>query len=244
MVLAYHRVTPEHSSYLYSVTRDQLDAHLEVVAELQDHSGPADSSPQVTFDDGHRSNYLYGVDLLQKRSVRATFFVIAGWMGARDGFMSWPELRELVSLGHAVQAHGWSHRVLPECSVPELEDELARSKHIIEDQLSVPVDALSIPHGRWDSRVLKACAAAGYRRVYISNPWMPDQQREGVQVVGRYMVRRSLQAPQLRRLLTGDPTFVFLRRSQYRLKEALKRCIGEAAYRRLWSALAAADDAT
>ncbi|HTP02037.1 MAG TPA: polysaccharide deacetylase family protein, partial [Anaerolineales bacterium] len=188
MVLTYHRITPEPSSYLYSVTRDQLDAHLAVVAELQDPSGPAGASPRVTFDDGHRSNYDHGLDLLAKHSLRATFFVIAGWMSARDDFMSWPELRELVSLGHEVQAHGWSHRVLPGCSASELEDELLRSKRTMEDQLNVPVEAISIPHGRWDDRVLRACAAAGYRRVYISNPWMRPQQREGVELLGRYMV--------------------------------------------------------
>lgn len=242
MVLTYHRITPEHASYLYSVTRDQLGAHLEVVAEPHDAGGRAGLSSQVTFDDGHRSNYVYGLDLLEKHSVRATFFVTAGWTSSRDGFMSWPELRELVSLGHEVQSHGWSHRVLPECSGSELEEELERSKRTLEDQLAVPVESVSIPHGRSDDRVLKACAAAGYRRVYVSNPWMRPQQREGVEVVGRYMVRRSLQAQQLRRLLAGDPAFLFLRRSQYRIKETLKWFIGDAAYRRLWSALAAPDD--
>src|SRR5262245_50975256 len=104
LVLTYHRVTAEPSSYLYSVTRDRLDAHLAVVGELRDGGGATGASPQVTFDDGHRSNYVHGLDLLQKHAVRATFFVTAGWIGAREGFMSWPELREFVSLGHEVQA--------------------------------------------------------------------------------------------------------------------------------------------
>jgi len=156
--------------------------------------------------------------------------------------MTWPELRELVSLGHTVQSHGWSHRVLTECSGSELEEELERSKRTIEDQLDAPVEAVSVPHGRWDDRVLKACAAVGYRRVYISNPWIRPQQRGGVELVGRYMVHRSLQAHQLRRLLVHDPAFVFFLRIQYRIKETLKQFVGEAAYRRLWSLLAASDD--
>ena len=242
MILAYHRITPKYSAYLYSVTRDQLDAHLEVVTEFQGPTQRAGFFPEVTFDDGHRSNYVDGLDLLQKHSIRSTFFVTAGWMSSQDGFMTWSELRELVSLGHKVQSHGWSHRVLTECSGSELQEELERSKRTLEDQLDVPVDAVSIPHGRWDDRVLKACAAAGYRRVYISNPWLRPQQREGVKLVGRYAVRRSLQAHQLRRLLAGDPAFVFFLRSQYRVKEALRQFVGDAAYRRLWSVLAASDD--
>lgn len=242
MILTYHRVTPEPCSYLYSVARGQLDAHLTVVAELRDTGAAVGGAARVTFDDGHRSNYAHALDLLEKHRLRATFFVTAGWMGVRDAFMSWNELREIVALGHEVQAHGWSHRVLPECSDAELAEELERAKGTIEEHLAVPVEALSIPHGRWDDRVLRACASAGYRRVYMSNPWVRTQQRNGVEVVGRYMVRRSLQGPQLSRLLTAAPLSLLLRRSQYRVKEAVKWCIGDAAYHRLWSALAASDD--
>jgi len=243
MVLTYHRITSDPSRYLYSVTRDQLDAHLAVVAALQQEIGPDRASSQVTFDDGHRSNYAYGLELLAQHAVRATFFVAAGWMGSREGFMSWPELRELVAAGHEVQSHGWSHRVLRECSSSELEDELVRSRRTIEDELQVPVTAISIPHGRWDDRVLRACAAAGYRRVYMSEPWMRTQRQEGVELIGRYMIRRSLQSAQLRRLLAGDRRFVFYLRSQHRLKEILKHLVGSAAYHRLWSTVAAVSDA-
>lgn len=238
MILTYHRITDEQTAYLYSVTRAQLDGHLGEVAALQD-GGRCVSACRVTFDDGHRSNYVYGVDLLAKHNLRAIFFVTAGWMSSRDGFMSWPEVRELAALGHEVQAHGWSHRMLPDCSRSELEEELGRAKHAIEDQLGAPVQALSIPHGRWDDRVLQACAAAGYERVYTSNPWMHTEQRQGVEVVGRYMVRRSMQATQLRRLLAGDPAWLLFLRCQYRTKEMLKNVVGSAAYHRLWTRFAA-----
>jgi|SRR5215470_17089309 len=242
MILTYHEITSEPSRYLYSVSRTQLDAHLAVVAELQ-HDGGSGSSCQVTFDDGHRSNYLLGVDLLERHSIRATFFVTAGWMARRDGFMSWRDLADLVRVGHHVQAHGWSHRVLPECSAAELDEELGRAKCTIEDQLGVAVDALSMPHGRWDDRVLRACASAGYRRVYISNPWTQSRQREGIAIVGRYMVRRSMDDTHLRRLLTGDRRLVLLLQSQYRTKEILKYVVGGSTYHRLWSLWAASDDA-
>lgn len=242
MVLAYHRITRNGSGYLYSVTSDQLDAHLRVVAELQGDSQRGGISPEITFDDGHRSNYAEGLERLQKHSVRATFFVVAGWMSSQDGFMTWSDLRDLVSLGHKVQSHGWSHRFLTECSEAELQEEMERSKRTLEDQLGVCVDAISIPHGRWNDRVMKGCAAAGYRRVYCSNPWMPPQRREGVELIGRYMVRRSLKPQQLRRLLAGDSAFLFFLRSQYYLKEALKRAVGYSAYHKLWSLFAASDD--
>jgi peptidoglycan/xylan/chitin deacetylase (PgdA/CDA1 family) len=242
MILAYHEITQESSRYRYSVSRDLLDAHLQIVAGFREYHRGMVSAPEVTFDDGERSNYVHGLGLLEKHSLKATFFVIAGWMGSQHGFMTWPELREIVSLGHQVQSHGWSHRALTERSDSELREELDRSKRTLEDHLGVPVDALSVPYGRWDDRLLRACAAAGYRRVYISNPWMPPQQREGVELPGRYMVQRSLKARQLRRLLAGDPAYRFFLRSQYRMKEMLRSSIGHAAYHRLWLFLAGTDD--
>src|SRR5262249_60147829 len=148
------------------------------------------------------SNYLYGLDVLERHAVRATFFVTAGWMGVRDGFMSWPELRELVSRGHAVQAHGWSHRPLPACSDAELEEELGRAKQTIEDRLAIPVEALSIPHGRWDERVLKACSAAGYRRGFFSEPPAPAPHTRGSEAPGRRPMRRCFRAARLSASLT------------------------------------------
>lgn len=235
MVVTYHQITSSDSAYSYSVTRLQLYEHLEVIAELQREKRRASVSPQLTFDDGHKSNYANGLDLLEKRSFRATFFVVAGWISNRTDFMTWQELREMVTLGHEVQSHTWSHRVLTNCSAAELKEELVRSKRTIEDRLGIPVKALSVPHGRWNRQVLRACAAAGYQRVYISNPWISRQAREGLVLIGRYMVRRSLEAQQLRRLLAGDPAFLLFLRSQYRVKETLKLVMGHTVYHRLWS---------
>jgi peptidoglycan/xylan/chitin deacetylase (PgdA/CDA1 family) len=242
MVLAYHRVTSERHSYLYSVSREQLDEHLGVIA-ASSHACPIDCvAEEVTFDDGHESNHTLALGVLQKHRVRTTVFAIAGWMGTQPEYMDWVQLQEMVSLGHSIQSHGWSHRVLPECSDRELQQELDRSRRTLEDRLCAAVDSISMPHGRWDDRVLRACAAAGYQRVYTSDPWVGLQRREGVDLVGRYMVRRTLHAEQLRRLLTGDRAYVFYLRSQFRAKETVRRFIGNSAYRRLWSAVASVDE--
>ena len=243
MILAYHEITEAASGYRYSVTRDLLDRHLGVVAQLRETLREADSAPQVTFDDGDRSNYVHGLALLEKHRVPATFFAIAGRMNS-DGFMSWPELRELVSLGHQVQSHGWSHRPLTERSDTELREELDRSKQTLEDHLGVSVQALSLPYGRWDEHLLKACAAVGYRRIYLSNPWMAARQQEGVELIGRYMVPGFLPAQKLRRLLAGDPAYTLLLSSQYRIKETLRFLIGHAAYHKLWMKLSGGDEVT
>ena len=243
MILTYHEITARNSSYRYSVSRQLLDEHLEVVARFRSLQGATAANLLVTFDDGERSNFVHGLDLLEEHSVPATFFVIAGWIGTMDGFMAWSEVKELVARGHQVQSHGWSHRPLTDCSDSEMADELNRSKGTLEDRLGLPVDSLSIPYGRWDDRLLRACAAAGYRRVYGSDPWLAPQHREGVDLIGRFMVQHSLQARHVRALLAGNPIYRFSLRSRYRAKEGLRSLMGHARYHKLWLFFAGAEDA-
>ena len=88
------------------------------------------------------------------------------------------ELKELLARGHAVQAHGWSHKMLTQCSPAELYDELRRSKETLEDVLGASVDTMSLPHGRWNRQVLAACSQAGYKKVYTSDPSVSPQPTE------------------------------------------------------------------
>src|SRR6202043_315180 len=96
----------------------------------------------LTFDDREESQFCYGLPLLEKYSVKACFFVNVGFIGQNriikgwsQRSMGWPQLRELVRLGHSVQSHGWSHEFLTACSKKELENQLRRSKITLEDGL-------------------------------------------------------------------------------------------------------------
>jgi len=81
----------------------------------------------------------------------------------------------------------------------------------------------------------------GYRRVYVSNPWMNPAEQSGVRVLGRLMVQNGMNAQQLQRLfnLRGAP--LLWRRTQYQLKEILKSALGDAVYQRMWRFLAQHD---
>lgn len=241
-ILAYHQVVSDKAGYLYSVTSRQLEEHLRLVAALQATPNPTGAAPRVTFDDGHLSSYRYALPLLEQARVPATFFVTAGWIGQRADFMTWEHLREAVSLGNHIQSHGWSHRFLTQCSESELRDELERSRRTLEDKLGVAVDSLSVPGGRWNHRVLGAAAAASYRRVYLSVPWMHPAQKDGVQVFGRLMVRSTMSVEHLRRWLTMKDRSLFLLTARERLKDTVKRLLGDRVYHRLWCWLAVWDD--
>jgi polysaccharide deacetylase family protein (PEP-CTERM system associated) len=68
--------------------------------------------------------------------VKATFFVQGR---VAETFPN--AIRELVSEGHEVQSHGYSHRPLFEMNRRELREELERSRETVEDACGLPVTA-------------------------------------------------------------------------------------------------------
>jgi peptidoglycan/xylan/chitin deacetylase (PgdA/CDA1 family) len=172
--------------------------------------------------------------LLEKHSLRAIFFVPASWIGTRDHVMTWSQLRQIVSLRHEVQSHGWSHQLLTHCTESDLRNELERSKRTLEDRLGVPVDALSVPHGRWNRRVLEGCAKAGYKRVYTSDPWLAPRERVGLQLWGRLTVRKTMAVDHFRHALMGTTATLFALRARSVIRELLKHMLGDRLYHTLW----------
>jgi len=200
MVLAYHEVMPE-SNYSYCVTRESFAAQIGLIGALA-QEGAGDHAV-VTFDDGEQSQLQNAANLLREAGISATYFVNPGLAGMEPKFLTWTQLRDLQSDGHSVQSHGWSHKFLVSCSDEELMHEVAGSRESLEDKLGSLVDEISMPGGRWDARVIGACARAGYKRVYVSDPWIATEM-SGVQVIGRFMVRRTTGLPELKKMIQRD----------------------------------------
>lgn len=234
-ILTYHEVEPEKSNYLYAVTAQQLNDHLGLIAARKKRQQDA---TEVTFDDGHVSNFSVAEPLLDKHGLKATFFITVGRPGVNPKTMAWTEMRELARRGHSVQSHGWSHKFLVHCSSTELREELSRSKNILEDHLGAPVDSISMPGGRWNTKVLRAAAEIGYRRVYTSDFWSKRTFHGEVEVLGRFMVRSDMSLAQIERWISTDMNSLKLLRAKQSFKKAIRRLAGDRLYHKIWCWLA------
>ncbi len=237
LCLTYHRVAVEPSKYPYTMTSRQFEDHLECVSRLRNDASGRYVRARVTFDDGHSSNHSQAAPLLAKYEVTAQFFLTAGWIGSRPDFMDWAQARELHSAGFAIGSHGWSHRLLTRCSDSELDVELRRSKGVLEDRLGVPISTLSMPGGRWDRRVLRACAAAGYECIFSSDPTGTVVRREGVQLTSRVNIASSMRAQQLCNLLKVHGGGLRRLAMLHHAKCTVRRIVGERLYHDLWCAV-------
>jgi peptidoglycan/xylan/chitin deacetylase (PgdA/CDA1 family) len=232
MVLAYHEVMPE-SNYAYCVTAASFAEQLRALDSLKNTKL---LGAQITFDDGEQSQFHNAAPLMAELGFKATYFVTPGLIGTAEKFLGWDDFRALQAAGHSVQSHGWSHKFLTFCSEAELAYELRASKQSLEDNLGSAVEEISVPGGRWNRRVLHACAAAGYRRVYVSHPWV-ETEIGGVEVIGRFMVRRTTTIIELEKIVAKDRSALRKLRLRSQLRGGLVGVLGDSLYHRLWCRL-------
>jgi len=232
-VLAYHELFPELTNYSYALTCRNFEEHLQLAAQFSPRDGQM--PVVISFDDGHISNYISALPLLQKYSCKAIFFVIGSRIGEHKDFMTWAHLRELVALGHRVEAHGWSHTFLTRCSDADLRTELVHCREVLEDRLGTPVHALSAPHGRWNRRVLRACAVAGYHQLFNSSPWPARRKLDEMEVVGRLIANQSLDSARLLHWLTMGRIEAAFRHARYAAKRSVQYLMGDKLYYHLWA---------
>ena len=233
MILTFHQIEVQCSHHIYGVTVESLSRHLAI---LQEYSAMSRLSVDfsVTFDDGHISNYRHALPLLEARRMRAIFFVPAGLVETRSEVMTWSQLREAVSLGHEVASHTWSHPFLSDCDPSQLDEELSYSRQTLENKLGVRVNAISMPHGRWNHRIILACKNAGYERVYTSDFWRPVKVLSGIDVIGRLTVRRAMTSAGVARFMNAKGTSLWKAAAPYIAKNMIRGVIGDRLYHDLW----------
>lgn len=203
LVLTYHAVhatldawkKQEAADRWYAVTADQFHKQMEHVSragyatsllgEFLGQKTPR-KSVVLTFDDGHESNYLVVLPILQRFGLRAEFFVTVSHIG-QPGFMTWQQLRRLQEAGMSVQSHGLHHRPLTDLPAGMLANELRTAKHSLEHNLGTTVKYLAIPGGFANQRVYREALNAGYEAVCNSEPGLA---RSG-KIIARVAVMHS-----------------------------------------------------
>jgi peptidoglycan/xylan/chitin deacetylase (PgdA/CDA1 family) len=152
---------------------------LNLAAFLRGLAAP-DSLPQqaalLTFDDGYQSLQHAALPHLIAFEYPAVLFVPSDFIGKTNLFdagtepeeaiCDWDDLRDLDRHGVAVQSHGASHRAFSQLGPAERDEELRRSKAVLEAGLDKPVEVFSFPYGDCgpDAQVIRqTLKRAGYR---------------------------------------------------------------------------------
>ncbi len=230
--LLYHELRPTKIRYSYVVACEDFEKHVELFAQLQQKED-SQLRPEITFDDGHLSNYEYALPILHRHGVQARFFITVGWTAHRTGYMDWSHLRALSDAGQHIGAHGWTHTLLTHCTDQDLQVELNNARQTLEDKLGVAITTMSLPGGRFDRRILTACRQAGYTEVFTSIP--RKEQLPLGPTIGRLNIRGDMTLPWITNLLEPESNLLSKLERQDRIKSTAKSLLGDRLYAGLWS---------
>jgi peptidoglycan/xylan/chitin deacetylase (PgdA/CDA1 family) len=179
----------------------------------------------VTFDDGLEDNYTCAFPILKEMGVTAYFFILGSKVGA-EGYMNWKQIIELKENGMVIGSHGMKHRILTRLSDEDLDYELRTSKTILEYNIKVTVDYLSIPRGFCNKKVVEKAREVGYRAVFTSDAKDSDDFR-----FGRIPVRARWDISHFIRVLDGE---ISVRdKAEDAIKYSAKRILGATKYDKL-----------
>ncbi len=172
---------------------------------------------RISFDDGNVSDVTDALPVLRARGLSATFFVVAGRLGA-PGFLNDRDIGILVDAGMKIGCHGMRHRPWRRLGDQELREELLISRRRLEELVGAPVAQAACPYGAYDRRVLSSLRRYGYDRVFTSDG---GTTRPGQWVQARNTLRRRDGSDAVDRIVAGDvPLAGAVRRG---VKQAVKR---------------------
>lgn len=141
----------------HAISPDELYAFLEGKGTLPDRP------VLITFDDGYVDNYTNAYPILKKYNLKATIFIVTGFVSERKGYLTWDQLREMEQHGITAQSHTVTHAPLPELSDERIREELVVSKQQAEAELGHPIEFIAYPTGVHDLHIVGIAKEAGYK---------------------------------------------------------------------------------
>lgn len=196
-ILAYHRFDPLHGAPFtvslptFETQLEWLNAHgchlialHDAVVRLRAPSAAGEHIVALTVDDGHKSVYTQLFPLIRRYRLPVTLFIYPSAISNASYAMTWEQLREMRASGSVeVQSHTYWH---PNFDAERrkrtsngfrtfVDDQLRRSRQVLEAELGSRVDLLAWPFGIVDAELEAAARSAGYRAAfgYPGGPALP-----------------------------------------------------------------------
>jgi peptidoglycan/xylan/chitin deacetylase (PgdA/CDA1 family) len=184
-ILLYHRLGPVSPEEM-TVTTPVFEAQLKLIQErgykvvpmaaLMAALGDSTiSMPEravvLSVDDGHRTVYSDMFPLILRLKIPVTLFVYPSAISNADYAMTWAQLAEMKASGLVdIQSHTYWHpnfnvekkRLAPAAYDKFVQDQLVKSKAVLEQRLGGKVDLLAWPFGIHDDQLGQWAQTAGY----------------------------------------------------------------------------------
>ncbi len=148
-------------------------------------------SAVITFDDGWKSQYEVAWPIMKKYGYTFTMFIytegVAGGSLGGGQAITWEQLADMRDNGIDIQAHSATHQDLRQnqpimVMSPDrkrtkkrltgkeyedwLQNEMVKSKELLEQRLAIKVNCFAVPLGKYDDHVKEVARNAGYDAMF------------------------------------------------------------------------------
>jgi len=124
----------------------------------------------VTFDDGFEDNYLNAFPVLARHKMPAIIFLITSYVGDREGYMNWDQVRLMMANGIDFGGHTRNNVYLPSVKDErQLRDETVGCREDIKRKTGKEALYFCYPTGGYNEKVKKAVTEAGYKGACTTN---------------------------------------------------------------------------
>ena len=154
------RLEPEEARFW--ITRQRFCEILDRIVAM----GAA--APEISFDDGNASDAGIALPELERRGLRATFFLLSARIG-QPGSLSEDDVRRLAGAGHVIGLHGAAHRDWRGLDAAGRQAEYREARQRLAALAGQPVTLAAAPFGAYDRGVVAALAAEGFEALYTSD---------------------------------------------------------------------------
>lgn len=203
VVLMYHDIVSKcdktsgfqnESAFQYKVEAEKFENLVKALANRDD--------VVFTFDDGGVSFLTIAAPILEKYGKRGVFFISTQYLN-QAGFLTNCQVRELEERGHTVGSHSHTHpKNFAALSIAEMDKEWCNSCRILHDILGHDVKCASIPNGYGSKELNASALRSGILDLYTSVPTTKAKLKDGLNVIGRYVVHRDMTVEDVVRLVT------------------------------------------
>lgn len=141
---------------------------LSLAQAIADINGIQQAPPRsllLTFDDGYADNAHVALPLLQAYDMRATLFIITGYIGQSNRWntracydvqhMTWDEVRHWHERGGDLGGHSHLHHCMTRLNAEELQETVLLNKRLLEQETGIVPRAFAYPYGRFNQDVIE-----------------------------------------------------------------------------------------
>jgi peptidoglycan/xylan/chitin deacetylase (PgdA/CDA1 family) len=224
-ILLYHRLGPALTDDM-TVTTPVVESQLKLIQERGYHviplktllaslDDPSVAVPEravvLVADDGHRTVYSDLFPLIKRYQIPVTLFIYPSAISNANYAMTWEQLAEMKASGLVdIQGHTFWHpnfkiekkRLAPAAYEKFTQEQLVKSKAVLEQKLGGTVDLLAWPFGIYDPELMGWAQAAGYVAAF-SIDRRPVTRSENVMALPRSIVTDADRGARFEALLSA-----------------------------------------